>query len=40
MTERFFAILKVELVHETLFHTPAQATREIFEYIEVFYNRV
>ena len=27
-------ILKVEFVHETLFHTRAQATREIFEYIE------
>ena len=31
--------MKVEFVHETLFRTRAQATREIFEYIEVFYNR-
>lgn len=40
VAESFFATLKVEFVHETLFPTRAQATREIFEYIEVFYNRV
>ena len=40
VAESFFATLKVEFVHETLFHTRAQATRDIFEYIEVFYNRV
>ena len=40
VAESFFATLKVEFVHETLFHTRAQATSEIFEYIEVFYNRV
>lgn len=40
MAESFFATLKVEFVHETLFRTRAQATHEIFEYIEVFYNRV
>ena len=40
VAESFFATLKVEFVHETLFHTRAQATREIFEYIEVFYNSV
>ena len=40
VAESFFATLKVEFVHETLFRTRAQATREIFEYIEVFYNRV
>jgi putative transposase len=40
VAESFFATLKVELVHETWFRTRAQATREIFEYIEVFYNRV
>ena len=38
--ESFFATLKVELVHESLFRTRAQATAEIFEYIEVFYNRI
>ncbi len=40
VAESFFATLKVDLVHESLFHTRAQASREIFEYIEVFYNRV
>ena len=40
VAESFFATLKVELVHESLFRTRAQATAEIFEYIEVFYNRI
>jgi putative transposase len=40
VAESFFATLKVEFVHETLFHTRAQATHEIFEYMEVFHNRV
>ena len=40
VAESFFATLKVEFVHETLFRTRTQATREIFEYIEIFYNRV
>ena len=40
VAESFFATLKVEFVHDTLFHTRAQATSEIFEYIEVFYNRL
>ena len=40
VAESFFATLKVELVHETVFRTQAHAQRELFEYIEVFYNRV
>jgi len=40
VAESFFATLKVEFIHETIFHTRAQASAEIFEYIEVFYNRV
>ena len=40
VAESFFATLKVELVYETLFITRAQARLQIFEYIEVFYNRV
>jgi transposase InsO family protein len=40
VAESFFATLKVELVHETVFPTRARAQRELFEYIEVFYNRV
>jgi len=37
--ETFFATLKTELVDGRIFHTREQARREIFEYIEVFYNR-
>ena len=40
VAESVFATLKVELVHKAMFRTRAQATREIFEYIEAFYNRV
>jgi hypothetical protein len=37
--ERFLALLKTELVHHCDFATRAEAKQEIFEYIEVFYNR-
>ncbi len=37
--ESFFATLKNELIHQRRFRTRAEARREIFEYIEVFYNR-
>ena len=37
--ESFWHSLKVELVHRCRFATRAQAEAEIFEYIEVFYNR-
>jgi putative transposase len=39
VAESFFATLKNELVWDSDFHTRDQARREIFEYIEVFYNR-
>ena len=39
VVESFFATLKRELVYRYRFLTRAQATRLIFEYIEVFYNR-
>jgi putative transposase len=39
VAERFFATLKKELVRNRAFYTRAQARSEIFEYIEVFYNR-
>lgn len=39
VAESFFATLKNELVWDRDFHTRDQARREIFEYIEVFYNR-
>ncbi len=37
--ESFFASLKKELVHLTVFATRQQAKAAIFKYIEVFYNR-
>jgi putative transposase len=37
--ESFFSTLKRELVHRRNYHTRDQARRDIFEFIEVFYNR-
>lgn len=37
--ESFFKTLKVECVHRQRFHTREEARQELFEYIEVFYNR-
>ena len=39
MAESFFAALKNELVHRTVFATREKARRAIAQYIEVFYNR-
>ena len=38
--ESFFASLKKELVHGEDYATRDQARASIFEYVEVFYNRV
>ncbi len=38
--ESFFATLKKELVHHETYRTRAEARQSLFEYIEVFYNRV
>jgi putative transposase len=38
--ESFFGTLKRELVHAEQYQSRAEAKRSIFEYIEVFYNRV
>lgn len=38
--ESFFASLKKELVHDEDYATRAEARSSLFEYIEVFYNRV
>jgi transposase InsO family protein len=38
--ESFFASLKKELVHDAGYATRAEARASLFEYIEVFYNRV
>jgi transposase InsO family protein len=37
--ESFWSTLKLELVYRCCFDTRAQARREIFDYIETFYNR-
>jgi putative transposase len=37
--ETFFASLKTELIGSCIFESREQARREIFEYLEVFYNR-
>jgi len=39
VAESFFSTLKKELVWRTKFESREQARREIFEFIEVFYNR-
>jgi putative transposase len=39
LAESFFASLKKELIHRTTFLTRQQAITDIFDYIEVFYNR-
>jgi putative transposase len=36
----FFATLKKGLVHHETYRTRAEARYSLFEYIEVFYNRV
>jgi transposase InsO family protein len=40
VSESFFHTLKVELIHQVKFKTREEAKQAIFEYIEVFYNRV
>jgi len=40
VAESFFATLKKELVHLTKFSTRTEARASVFEYIEVFYNRI
>jgi putative transposase len=39
VVESFFGTLKRELVHHRRYRTKQEARRDIFEYIEVFYNR-
>ena len=39
VSESFFHTLKMELVHHDQYRTREEATKAIFEYIEVFYNR-
>lgn len=37
--ESFFHTLKVELVHRENYRTQLQATNDLFEYVEIYYNR-
>ena len=37
--ESFYRTLKVELIYQTTYQTRRGAQRDIFEYIEIFYNR-
>ena len=37
--ESFFGTLKKELVHHRRYRTREEARRDIFDYIEIFYNR-
>ena len=37
--ESFWSTLKIELIHRCRFATRAEASRAIFEFVEVFYNR-
>lgn len=39
VAESFFSTLKNELVHHQMYHTRDEASREIFAFIEGFYNR-
>ncbi len=39
VVESFFSTLKNELVHDRDYHTRDEAQAEVFEFIEVFYNR-
>jgi transposase InsO family protein len=40
LMESFYGTLKTELVHHENYRTREEARRSIFEYIEVFYNRI
>ena len=39
VAESFFGSLKTELIHNKKYATVAEARRNIFDYVEVFYNR-
>ncbi len=40
VSESFFHTLKIELTHHEKFKTREEAKNAIFQYIEVFYNRI
>jgi putative transposase len=40
LMESFFSTLKSEFVHHTRFQSRAQARRELFEFIEIYYREI
>ena len=38
--ESFYSTLKTELIYHEIFRTRDEARRAVFEYIEMFYNRI
>ncbi|CAM4175350.1 hypothetical protein F901_02575 [Acinetobacter dispersus] len=40
VTESFFHTLKVHIVHDCNFATRMEANKVLFEYIEIYYNRI
>ena len=40
VSESFFATIKKELIHKNIYSSLSHAKRDIFEYIEVFFNRL
>jgi putative transposase len=40
MAESFFATLETELIDRSDWARPAEAKAAVFEYIEIFYNRI
>ncbi len=40
MAESFFATLETELIDRSDWASPSEASAAVFEYIEVFYNRI
>jgi len=39
MMESFYRTLKTKLIYQKKYETRIEAQRDIFEYIEIFYNR-
>ncbi|MBJ16450.1 MAG: hypothetical protein CMF38_07455 [Legionellaceae bacterium] len=39
IAESFFHALKVELIHQYVYKTEAQARQSIFQYLEIYYNK-
>jgi len=40
VSESFFSTLKTELIYQNQYESRREAKRDIFQYIEIFYNRI